>query len=257
MKSVDVIIVNYRTPDLSKQACDSVLTDPAVNKVWIVDNSSADDSCQLLQKYAAGKPVEVISSTENLGFGEANNLAAKKSTARYIFLLNSDATLFAGNLESLVDNLEQAESVGIVAPQILLTDEQAVQLDAQGIFPTASRIIFRKTRQYIQSQTPDWVSGVSLLVRREEFLNIGGFDKEYFMYFEDVDLCWRYRQSGKKIVVVPEVKVVHLGGGSHSSTSKQKQTYFSSQRLFLRKSGAGRITLLLLKIITWIYGKRY
>ncbi len=106
-----------------------------------------------------------------------------------------------------------------------------------GVFPTPLRLIMRRARAVPNRDEPDWITGAAFMARRDEFLALGGFAEELFLYYEDVDLCWRYRQAGKRIVVEREAHVVHLGGRGRLSTKQQKLASFESQDLYLKRAG--------------------
>lgn len=253
MKKVDVIIVNFRTKELTADAVRSVLQESELRRVIVTENSSGDDSGDYLLREFANDPVDILISEENLGFGGGNNLAAEKSEAEYLFFLNSDATLAPGGLAKLVARLESEPGIGIVAPAIYLADGKTVQDDALGQFPTPLSLILRKTRRVEKSLEPDWVSGVAFAVRRDEYLRLGGFSEELFMYYEDIDLCFRYRKAGFAIVRELSASVNHLGGASKQSTVKQKTQYFQSQDTYLERAGFSFLSRLLVKIARYPY----
>lgn len=249
MKNVDVIIVNYKTPALTVEAVQSVLREPEVNNVYVIDNGSEDDSKKIFSEKMPTEYTELIWLNNNLGFGQANNLGARAAKASYIFLLNSDATVKPGTLALLVALLEQNPQVGIAAPIIYLEDGVTLQADAQGNFPTASAILTGRSRRPANSFSPDWVSGVAILCRRQEFLEIGGFSPELFMYFEDVELCYRYHRAGKKVARVPGTGVIHLGGSSFKQTSYKKKLYYLSQDTYLRLTNTSFLGRSLVRIL--------
>jgi len=257
MKNVDVVIVNYRAVELTKKAVASVVDDPSLHEVLVFDNASPDNDLEGLREFAKNKPVRIIASVDNLGFGQGNNSAVEASSAQYLFFLNCDAELFEGTLGDLSAELETDRGLGIVAPKVFLPDKATIQRDAQGIFPTFWRLLSGQTKRYVQSQNPDWVSGVAFMARSKDFRDLGGFDKRYFMYYEDIDLCWRYRRSGKGIKINNQVKVFHLGGASHDSTPAQKANYFQSQEIYLRRIGTSRMALGLYRILRGLYGRKY
>lgn len=246
-KLVDVLIVNYRTKELTADAIRSALAEDVVHEVIVVENHSEDDSAQWLTKMFAGKPVRVLDLPENVGFGGGNNAAAQVATAPYLFLLNSDAYCKQGCVDILLKAL-QDPAVGVAAPMVYLDDEKTLQRDAQGAFPTWSSLLLKSTSFQENSFEPDWVSGVSFMVRREEYQKIGGFNAQLFMYFEDVELCRQYRLREQRVVRVPEAAVVHLGGRSKQSTKRQKAMYYRSQDSYLALSGAPALGRVLVSI---------
>lgn len=237
MRDVDVIIVHYATPELCIEAVESVLVSAETRQVLVVDNASPDGSGERLAQQFAAAPVSVLLQPRNLGFGTACNVAAREATGRYLFFLNSDARAEPGCLQVLRQRLEQDRSTGIVAPTIWHEEANAPQRDAQGDLPDARSILLRKTRRHRDSPTPGWVSGVALLARREEFLRLGGFEESFFLYFEDVELCRRYRRNGYEISREPRARVAHRGGQSRRSRREQKRQYDASQDRYLEIIG--------------------
>ena len=252
MKNIDTIIVNYRTASLTIEAARSVLKEPATNRVIIVDNASGDDSLRVLDKTFADQPVDIVASPTNVGFGGGNNLGAEHSKAEYLFFLNSDAFVLPGCLELLRITLEKNPKLGLVAPKILLSDRKTTQADAVGIFPTPFAILFQHSKKSFSGK-PEWISGVAFMARREEFLKLGGFSRELFLYFEDVELCYRYRKSNYNIDQALSAAVVHLGGQSQQSTHLQKDRYYQSQDMYLRLTGASWLGRWLVKLLRHPY----
>jgi N-acetylglucosaminyl-diphospho-decaprenol L-rhamnosyltransferase len=248
MDKVDVIIVNYRTAELTMQAVRSVLGEPDLGKVVVVENGSPDDSANKLQSIESDPRMRLVVSKRNLGFGGGNNVAVRHANSRYIFFLNSDAYVKPGCLRILMKRLAEDKAVGLIAPAIYVEEGGALQLDAQGEFPTPTSLLLRKTHRVSDSLAPDWVSGAAFMARREEFKALGGFDERLFMYFEDVDLCRRYRDQGKGILREPSASVIHLGGKSRQSTAMQKKSYYKSQDVYLKLAGSLPMGRLFVKI---------
>ena len=242
--TVSAVIVNYRTPDLTVAAARSVAGEPEVTEVLVVDNASGDGSVDVLQ--AAG--LHVIGSPVNAGFGGGVNLAAPAATGSLLFLLNSDATLAAGSMAPLVARLgdDRSRSVGVVAPAVYEADGRTLQADALGPFP---RPFDRRwgSADPATETAPDWVSGVAMLLRRQDFLDLGGFDPDLAMYLEDVDLCRRVRARGQAVVREPAASVVHLGGRSWTSHAEQHARFHASKLVYFRKAGATPLQLAYLR----------
>jgi GT2 family glycosyltransferase len=234
--TVTAIVVNYRTAALTIDAVESALREPEVSGACIVDNASGADDVAMLRGYAGGRPVVVIANDDNEGFGRAVNRAAATGTTDHLLLLNSDAIVAAGSVGALVEVLGAEPEVGIVAPSVRVPGG-ALQVDAFGAFPSLRHALLRTNRRHRPADEPDWVSGVAMLVRRLQFLGLGGFDEEFFMYLEDVDLCRRYRAAGAHIRRVPSSTVTHLGGASRDSTRAQEAQYRRSLDRYLAKAG--------------------
>lgn len=246
--SIDVLIVNFRTKELTADAVLSALQEPETAQVIVVDNCSGDDSYEFLRTRFQSEPrVVIVESPKNAGFGSGNNLAASQGSAPWLFLLNSDATLHRGSLALLLECAKAHPEAGILAPSVYLRDGQ-LQADAVGVFPTAWAILTRRSTQYPTHDSPDWVGGAALLISRKEFEAVGGFNEAIFMYYEDVLLCWNIRKLGKTILRCPAAGVTHLEGGSKQSQWKRKQQYYAAQDVMLKLMGQPLLLRALVKL---------
>jgi GT2 family glycosyltransferase len=245
--AVSVVIVNYRTPELTMAAVESALAQSEAVEVIVVDNASGDDSVSRLK--ALGGRVILIESSENIGFGRANNLGVERANQEFIFLLNSDALFHPGCLATLLTHWATLDRPGILAPAVYLADGKTLQPDAQGPFPTAWGLITRQSAVRETSLTPDWVSGCALLMRREDFLAVGGFDSEIFMYYEDVVLCHAIRGRGLGVQRCLDAAVTHLGGKSIARSSDRKKVYYQAQDIMLRRLGEPSWAIALVRLL--------
>lgn len=245
---VATIIVNFRTPKLTIDAVRSVLDEPETAQVIVVDNASGDDSEVTLRSGLPDDPrVELIVAGENRGFGAGNNLGARAATAPILFLLNSDALLHAGSMRLLVAALEEHPEVGIVAPRLLLQDGTE-QSDAYGAFPTVLSIARNRLPAARDPLHPDWVTGAAMMMRRSEFLDLGGFDERIFMYGEDSKLCSDYARRGLGTIRVPEAKVTHLVGQSRTSSEAQRAQHLAGRDILMRSRGTPQWVLNLIGV---------
>jgi hypothetical protein len=238
--SVTVIIVNYRTADLTCLAVASALAAGA-SDVVIVDNASGDGSVERLD--GMGGPVTLIASDTNDGFGTAANTGAGRATGDVLLFLNSDATLRPGALEALAAEVLAAGGRCIAGPRLIGSDG-VVQRSA-GLVPRPDDLILRGLEVQRLARAArslpgllslvagtriageydlavkaegridvSMVSGACMAVGREAFAVLGGFDERYFMYFEDADLCRRATRAGMPIRYLPDAVVDHVGGAS-------------------------------------------
>lgn len=256
MADVTAVIVNYKTPDLTKGAVRSCLTEPDVEEVIVIDNGSGDDSADILTEEFRGQRVRVMENDDNVGFATANNKGISRARTEYVFLLNSDAFAVPGAIGILLQRLKQDPQIGIIAPQILESDGHTPQARNFGPFPDL-RTIFLRDQSVLDQFNPDWVSGVAMMARKQSMADVDGFDDRYFMYYEDVDLCRRMRQSGKKIVREPKAKVVHFGGQSRRSNFERKKLYYESQDRYLELTGISPFGRNLVRVARWpVYALR-
>ncbi len=240
---VAVVVVNYRTMRLTEAAVRSVVTDPVVEEVVVVDNASGDGSAEFLRS-AFGKgepPVRVVESPDNVGFGRGVNLGVSATQAPFLFLLNSDAEVKPGTLSLLLPTLTVDPAVGVVAPAIYNADRTTLQSRAYGALPPANALLrlHRGRRSHPhEAEEVGWVSGAAMLLRRSDFVSVGGFHPGFKMYLEDVDLCRRLRGIGKTVVREPQGAVVHLLGGSSADRMSTLDEYHRSKVVYLRRAGA-------------------
>lgn len=236
-----IIIVNYKTPELTRNCLDSLLKLPAPEEreIIIVDNASGDGSSDQLRRLATNR-FRLIESQENRGFGAANNLGAKEASGRYLLFLNSDTIVTDNILQEAAKIFAANGKIGLISPR--LEDEGGkIQADVSGSFPTLSRTIikkFGKDNGYLKQdglKTVDWVSGCALFIRHDLFNRLGGFDERFFLYFEDVDLCRRAQALGFETVLADYLRLTHLGGRSLKQNATRKRHYYHSQDIYFKK----------------------
>ncbi len=225
--SLSIIIVGWNTRNLLKNCLSSILANPpaAPYEIWVVDNASTDGSSSMVRE--SFPQAHLIENNENLGFSGANNLAIRQCTGKYLLLLNPDTLVESGALQALVDFMEQHPEVGSVGPRILNPDCSMQILSHPR--PTLSRELWRllhldsilpyavypRTKwETNQAQEVDVLTGACLLVRKEVLDQIGFLDEDYFIYSEDVDLCYRIQAAGWNLYWIPQAEVVHFGGQS-------------------------------------------
>lgn len=261
MITLSVIIVNYNTRDMTLE-CLRTLTEGLEDRfaeILLVDNGSTDGSADAIA--SAFPSVTLIRSQKNLGFGAGNNVALRQAQGKYLLLLNSDAFPRTGALPALVQHLDKHPDVGVVGPRLLNADGSLqiscfrypspvrAWLENMGIssllrsHPTIGD--YRRWPHDSEREV-DWVIGACLLVRREVYEQIGGFDERFFMYAEETDWQARMRDAGWKIGFTPAAKVTHLGGASGKDQRvKINEHFFKSLDLYERKHH-GRIGMIAL-----------
>ena len=217
---VDVVIVNFNAAGHLDACLASVVGAGGVNSVTVVDNASTDCSAAIV----SGHPgVRWLPTGANLGFGRAANRGVASTSAPLVLVLNPDAVVLPGAIEILVATLAVRTRCAAIGPRVenpdgtLYPSARAFPnlVDAIGHgFVGLLRPDNRWSRRYLAGDRVDWVSGTAVLVRRGAFEAVGGFDEDYFMYVEDVDLCWRLRDAGWDVHYEPAAGVVHVIGGS-------------------------------------------
>lgn len=214
-------------------------------EVIVVDNASTDGSPALV----AGRfpRVRLIRNEKNEGFGRANNLAVRQSRGEFLLFMNTDVVLLSGALELLMEEMRTHPDTGVVAPA-LLTPKGSFQASFGGrtsFFAEfakkgfLNRLRTRALRNDRKRREVRWVSGAFLLIRRKAFLETGGFDEGFFLYFEDIDLCERVHENGGKVIFLPAAVSLHHGGAVTSARPlRSRVEYRKSQLRFYRKHGS-------------------
>jgi hypothetical protein len=231
--TLDIVIVTYNTRVDTLLCLASVFAAPPrhLKTVFVVDNASTDGSVDAIR--AEWPAARVLALPTNVGFGAGNNVALRQSRSDLVLLLNSDAEVAAGTIDTLVDRLE---ATGAVAAGPTLVDGdgrpevsfgrmlnpwgEIVQLFRGRMARShASWARARVGRLLATERDADWVSGACLLVRRQAAEAVGFFDERFFLYEEDVDLCASLRAAGGRIVFTPRATVIHHGGRSGAPRS--------------------------------------
>lgn len=228
---VSVIIVNYNTDKLTLQAVNSIYNYCKSNifEIIVIDNNSKFTN--LNTELALLPNTYFYKLEKNIGFGKANNFGYKLSKGRYVFLLNSDAYLIDENtIPTFINYLEKNNNVAIVGGNLITPDGKPNI--CHGKFLSVERVLhdygLKKASQdyfinnlatarhnYFKEPSPvDYLTGAAIMIKRKIIENFGFFDPRYFIYLEDMELCYRYRKHGYFSIILPQVKLVHLGGQS-------------------------------------------
>jgi GT2 family glycosyltransferase len=223
--------------------------------VIVVDNASPDGSAEMVR--ATFPHVTLRARTTNIGYGAAANEAVAACDADYVLLLNSDTLLQADSVVALQSYLDQHPQTAVVGPRLhnpdgtlqpscypapnafnLLLEESL--LGRLIAYVPGLRERYLRTWAHNKARRVPWVLGAALAFRRDAFLAVGGFDPTFFMYFEEIDLCYRLAAAGWHIDFAPVTTIVHAGGASTSQQYAQMQyRLFSSTQLFYRRHFAG------------------
>lgn len=239
-ESISILIVNWRSKDYLRRCLLSIRESRTncADQIVVVDGGSFDGCGEML---AAEFPyVEFVQSPENVGFGRSNNLGAKRVAKPLLLLLNPDTEVKAGVLERMVAELLARPDAGMVGPRLLNTDgtlqrssvmalptpwNQALRSDfLMRYFPRSRLWGSGEAYSSAEPVAVEAVSGACMLLRTETYLRLGGFRPEYFMYAEDMDLCFRIHRLGLRIYHVPAAEILHHGGGSSNTQVSQFST---------------------------------
>lgn len=228
---VSVLIVSYNTKDLTCSCIQSVKKHTTIPiEIIVVDNNSPDGSAQVIAK--EHPDIRLIKSKDNLGFARANNEAAKVATGEYLLLLNPDTLLIDDAIGSIVSFAEQNPKAGIWGGRTLYPDNslnptscwrsmslRSIVFQMIGLTSMLPKSEFFNRESYGRWQrdrvrSVDIVTGCFLLIRRDFWERLGGFDPRYFMYAEEADLCIRATKLGADPMITPEATIVHYESAS-------------------------------------------
>lgn len=226
---LDVVVVSYRSRRLLESCLASLREHaPAVPyAVYVVDNASNDGTVELVR--SAFPEAELIASERNLGFAAANNAAIRRSRGRYVLALNPDTRLSAGALDTLLRLMDERPQVAVCGCR-LVREDGSFDHASKRSFPTIAGALghflrvgrgARAPRRLAQYRAPDVeggpvdaVNGAFMLMRRSALEEVGLFDEGYWMYMEDLDLCYRFREAGWTTWYEPSVTVTHVKAGT-------------------------------------------
>jgi N-acetylglucosaminyl-diphospho-decaprenol L-rhamnosyltransferase len=229
MTDLSAVVVSYNVRDLLL-ACIGSLRDDGIEHIVVVDNASSDGSAEA----ARGAGVEVVALDRNIGFGSGANRGVARTSTPYVIVCNPDLEVEPGTNKALAEVLDGDDGVGVVAPRIETPDGRLYasartfpdMVDAAGHaflhFVWRDNPFSRRYKMldwdHATAGDVDWAAGTYLVVRRSAWDAVGGFDESFFMYLEDVDLCWRLKDAGWRTRYEPAATVVHAIGRSTDQT---------------------------------------
>ena len=252
MKRVAVIILNWNGRKLMERFLPSVLrhTPATQAEVVVADNASTDGSLDFLHTHYPG--VRTLSFERNLGFAEGYNRAIARVEADYVVLLNSDVEVTGGWLDAPLEALDKQPDVAGVQPKILSERERDCFeyagaaggfMDRYGYPFCRGRVlgtVEKDSGQYDTTCDVFWATGACLIMRREVYIKEGGLDAGFFAHQEEIDLCWRLRCRGYRLLCTPQSVVYHVGGGTLQAESPRKTFFnFRNNLLMLYKNLPG------------------
>ncbi len=243
---ISVIIASFNTRDLLRECLTQLMEQASAlsTQIIVVDNASRDGSADMVAKEFPA--IELIRSEVNLGFAGANNLGFQRASGRYVVLLNSDAFMEPGVLARSVELMKANPRVGL-AGGALIGRDGSWQASAR-MYPSVlneflsisglscrfarSKFFGRQDRTWAPANQPasiDWVPGAYSIISREALEAVGYFDEQFFLYYEEVDLCHRIKNAGFEIWYWPELRIVHLGGESSKTITSLSMSKYGSQ----------------------------
>ena len=222
---IAVSIVSYNTCSLLKNLLENLYSQKNIKpEIWVVDNNSEDNSVDMIKKNFP--KVNLIESKENLGFSKGHNLALKKIEKPLILILNPDTKLEANSLSKMVDFMNSNPEVGISSSKV--RDAKGNLTSNGGDLPFGIALLswlfnfdiagvpsfHRHDDDFYAQDSVGWISGAFMMVRKETLEKVRYFNEDYFMYFEDVELCYKAKKSGFKVAINRNTETIHLSGAS-------------------------------------------
>lgn len=250
MKSLDIIIVNWNAIAHLRDCLESIKAMRGngfkLNRVVVVDNASTDGSVDCVDDIDL--PLFVIRNAQNRGFAAACNQGATDSRSDYLLFLNPDTRLFEDSLIKPLVFMEQPENqkIGITGIQLLDEDGRVARtcarfpkpamffskmLGLNMLFPRQFPSHFMSEWNHEDTREVDQVMGAFFLIRRHLFETLNGFDEQFFVYFEEVDLSYRAKNAGWKTVYLADAKVYHKGGGTSEQVKATRMFYSLRSRI--------------------------
>lgn len=234
---VAVVILNYNGREFLRKFLPNVLERTKGDaEVWVADNNSLDGSIDIMREEFPH--VKVIENHYNAGFAGGYNMALQKIEADYYVLLNSDIEVTHGWIRPVIRLMETDPAIAACQPKILSYDERSEFeyagasggfIDKYG-YPFCRGRVFQLLEkdegQYDDATDVFWASGACMFVRADLYHEMGGLDDDFFAHMEEIDLCWRLKNEGYRIMVCPESVVYHVGGGTLPKKSARK-TYLN------------------------------
>lgn len=266
---LSIIIVSWEVKDFLRKCLESLHegTQFITYEIFVVDNNSIDGTVEMIEKEFPS--VILIKNSENVGFARANNQAIRKSRGEYILLLNPDTIILNSAIRQIIEFMDNNSSAGMATCKILNSDGTIQR--CYGTFPSLQTILFGGTdaktaiqsllltdrffdkagfnsNEYDQQHKVDWIMGAFMMVRRKVVENVGLLDDNIFMFWEEVDWCYRIFRHGWEIWYCPSSKIIHFGGQSTGKCPEETTTYRSLNSqyyCFYKNFGA--------KYVVWSY----
>lgn len=231
-KRVAVVILNYNGAEMLRRFLPSVVEFSPEAEVVVADNASTDNSVEVVRNEFPA--VRLVCLDKNHGFADGYNHALGQITADYYLLLNSDVEVVGGWLAPMLDFMDAHDDVAACQPKLLSYKDKAFFEYAGGAggfidrygYPFCRGRIFdtveKDNGQYDSVADLFWATGAALLIRSADYHSAGGLDGTFFAHMEEIDLCWRLRARGRRIVCVPQSVVYHVGGATLAKSNPRK-----------------------------------
>lgn len=229
MTKLSIIILNYNTKDLTIECLKSIFNqyDKEIStgffEIIVVDNASSDNSVSFIKKEKFN--IKIIENKENVGFSKGNNIGAKEAEGKYVLFLNSDTQIQDKGFLRMTEFMDLNDKAAILGGR-LENENKSTQKSAGNFYNVLNLgiLLFGGGKLGFLRKSParisrvDWVSGASLMARKDVFKKIGGFEEKLFMYMEDMEFCFRAKKKGFTTYYYPNISLLHKEGASSSRT---------------------------------------
>jgi GT2 family glycosyltransferase len=222
---VSIIVLNYNGKKYIKRCIECVLNSEYDNfELVVVDNNSTDNSFDIVRNEFHDDRIKLIRNKKNVGFASGNNVGANYAKGQYFVFLNIDTEVHPKWLIELIDVMESDPTIGAAQSKLLSLDDNSI-FDSAGDYLDFYGFSFRRGGDWLEKDSGQYdtmqdifsARGAAVITRKEIVKEIGLFDDDYFLAFEDIDFCWRVKLYGKRIVFVPNSIVYHKGAGISST----------------------------------------
>lgn len=246
---VSVVMINYNSSDYTIACLERLWDQPTdlIIEYILVDNASEESYYQQINNWVTSKPVAFIPSDLNLGFAGGNMLGARQAKGRYLIFLNNDVTVDIKTFEYLIYFMENTPNAGVCGPKVY--DEDGKELRGLDHFPCIAKDIFGRNvmeflwpnkypKRFAHYDSPVLVNAIQgslMCFRGDAFWKIDGMDTKLFLYFEEIDICFRLKMAGYHTYFIPEVSYIHYEGKSTSERFLTKQELQISYYYILKK----------------------
>lgn len=273
---VSILVVSYNTRQMTLDCIASIFAETTQNsfEVIVVDNASSDGSAAALA--ALGDRITLIALEQNVGFARGNNIAAEKATGRLLLLLNPDTIVIDGGIDKLVAAARDVPEAGIWGGRTLAGDRRLdprcawAHMSVWSLFCRTAGLteLFPRSPFFNSEAYGGWdrdtrrevdvITGCFLLIGRALWLRLGGFDRQFFMYAEEADLCLRAQALGARPLFTPEAVIVHYGGASEATWDGKVQKLLTGKVTFminhwsLLRTAAGKMLLAGWPLSRWL-----
>ncbi len=245
---LSIVIVNYNHkyfPRLAIEALEKSKTDFEFEIIVVDNNSTDEESLKFLEKANEEMRITLIKSPKNVGFGQGNNLGAKVALGDYLFIHNPDVTVKEDSLKKIVDFMEKNHEVGIMGPKLVYSSgkvQESCRRDMKFTDLVLNRTILGKlpwlknrVNKYLMNddnhdkvQEVDLLTGAAMVLPRSVFEQVDGFDKRFFLFMEDFDLCKEVKKAGYKVIYNPDISLFH----NHKRLSQGSTVFLLGKKVF-------------------------